>query len=153
MTLVKLNPFSPVNFHRTPSFDSAIDSVLNRSLSSFFSDDANLWHTVPAVNVIETEKKFQLDIAAPGLTKEDFKIEIENKALTISAEKKVENETKDDNSAFVRREFGFSSFKRSFTLPENVDTGAILAQYNNGVLSIEIPKTEPKKLTQVVEVK
>ncbi len=153
MTVVKLNPFSPASFERISSFDSALDSILNRNISSFFNDDANLWHTVPAVNVIESEKKFQLDIAAPGLIKEDFKIEIENKALVISAEKKVETESKYEGSAFVRREFGYTSFKRSFNLPDNVDSAAIVAQYNNGVLNIEIPKTEPKKLTQVIEVK
>ena len=153
MTLVKLNPFSPLGFNTTPSFDRAVDEVLNHSISSFFSDDAKLWHTVPAVNVMETEKFFQLDIAAPGLTKEDFKIEIENKALIISAEKKVEMETKSDDTTFVRREFGHTSFKRSFNLPENVDAGNIVAQYNNGILSVEIPKVELKRISQIIEVK
>ena len=153
MTLVKLNPFSPITYKNVPAFDRALDEVLNRSISSFFNDEAKLFHTVPAANVVETEKSFNLDIAVPGLTKEDFKIEIENKALVISAEKKIENETKDETTKFVRREFGYSNFKRSFTLPENVDVSSIAAQYNNGVLSIEIPKAEPKKTAHVVEVK
>ena len=88
MTTVKLNPFSPVTFHRAPSFDRALDEVLNRSISSFFNQDTKQWHSLPAANVIENDKYFKLEIAVPGLTKENFKIAIEKNVLQISAENK-----------------------------------------------------------------
>jgi HSP20 family protein len=113
-------------------------------VDSFFGDDFfNAWReplNLPAVNVKETEKAFNLEVAAPGLEKDDFKIEVDKGFLTISAEKEESNEEKDDQ--FTRREFSFRSFKRSFWLPEGVNADKILAKYENGVLNVELPKVK-----------
>jgi HSP20 family protein len=104
----------------------------------------------PAVNVEETEKEYRIEVAAPGLEKEDLKVSVNDGVLTISAEKKIEKE--ENNDHYIRREFGYTTFSRSFTLPEEVDSEKISAKHSNGVLNIQIPKAEAK-VTQVKEVK
>ncbi|RYY99955.1 MAG: Hsp20/alpha crystallin family protein [Chitinophagaceae bacterium] len=94
--------------------------------------------TLPAVNVSENKDRFQVALAAPGLQKEDFHIDVDDNQLTISAEKEERrNETEE---RFTRREYSFSSFSRSFRLPANVQADKIEAQYQNGVLTIALPK-------------
>jgi len=100
--------------------------------------------TLPSVNVKESADGFEVDMAAPGLEKKDFKIEINHGTLTISSEKKVENETK-TGEHFKRREFSYQSFSRSFTLPEMVDGDKVSAKYENGILKVSIPKKEEAK--------
>ena len=105
---------------------------------------------VPAVNVTETDKEFRLCIAAPGLEKKDFNIEAFDEMLTISAEH--EREEKETNDRYNRREYNYSSWSRSFTLPENSNYNKIDAQYKNGELKIVIPKMEvkePKKVKSI----
>ncbi len=104
----------------------------------WFGGMENLNSTVPAVNIKENEKDFELELAVPGRKKEDFDIEIDNNVLTISSEYKTESEVSEDN--YTRREFGFSSFKRSFTLPETIDEDKIKADYNDGILRFVLPK-------------
>jgi HSP20 family protein len=95
--------------------------------------------TNPSVNIVEKDNGFYLDLVSPGLSKDDFKIELKNKQLTISAEKKNETETKEDGKVW-RKEYSFNSFKRSFFLPETVEGNAIEANYEQGVLKVYIPK-------------
>lgn len=116
-----------------------------------FNDDAKSWTATPSVNVAENGAEYRLEVAAPGLTKEDFKVNIEDNILTISAEKTMENETK-EGEKFLRREFGYSTFKRSFTLPETVDIANIKATYENGVLHLTLPKTEVKKTLKTIDI-
>ncbi|HEY9702836.1 MAG TPA: Hsp20/alpha crystallin family protein [Allocoleopsis sp.] len=142
MAIVKFNPA----FNRYNTLDRFFNDVFNTPI---FNDEVKL--TTPSVNVIENGEAFKLEVAAPGLTKEDFKINVDDKVLTISAEKKTEKETK-DGEKYVRREFGYSAFKRSFTLPENVKPEDIKATYENGVLNINLPKAEVKKLVQTIEI-
>ena len=104
----------------------------------WFGGMENLNSTVPAVNIKENEKDFELELSVPGRKKEDFDIEIDNNVLTISSEYKTESEVSEDN--YTRREFGFSSFKRSFTLPETIDEDKIRADYNDGILRFVLPK-------------
>lgn len=106
--------------------------------------------TSPAVNVVEEENEFRIDMAVPGLSKGDFRIELENEVLTISSEDK---EKKDDKGhSYMRREFSYSTFKRSFQLPESVDMDNIKASHEAGILTIQLPKKEemvekaPKKI-------
>ena len=87
---------------------------------------------------METNKEFKLELAAPGLERKDFNVEIENHVLKISAEK--EEEKSEKNGGYSRREYSFNSFSRSFSLPENVKEGSIDAKYENGVLKVSIPK-------------
>lgn len=118
------------------------------NFGSFFEDDffqnrlmpSRLLQNMPATNIRETDKDFQIEIAVPGLKKEDFKIDIDNGMLSISAEKRDEKEEKDKN--YTRREYNYSSFSRSFRLPETVKEEGIDASYNNGVLMLCIPKKE-----------
>jgi HSP20 family protein len=102
----------------------------------------------PPANIHETNKEFQLDLSVPGMKRDDFKVDVEDGVLTISSEKEEEKEDKDKN--YRRREFSYSSFSRTFTLPENVDENNINAKYDNGMLHVTIPKKEvsmskPKK--------
>ena len=92
------------------------------------------------MNITETKDAYQVDLLVPGLSKEDFKINLENKTLTISAEKVAES--KDENQKQLRREFSFRSFKRSFTLNEQVDAEKIQAKYENGILKLQLAKKE-----------
>lgn len=106
---------------------------------------------VPAVNVSETEKEFRLSIAAPGLEKGDFKVEAYDDMLTISAEHEREDK-EEKNGNYNRREYNYSSWSRSFSLPENCDLGKINAEYKNGELKVVIPKMqvkEPKKAKSI----
>ena len=106
--------------------------------------------SVPPVNIRETDTSFEVELSAPGKTKEDFNIEVDNDLLTISSEFKSENTT--EEGKFTRREFSYSSFRRSFTLPETVNADDIKANYENGILKIGLPKREealPKPKTMI----
>lgn len=110
--------------------------------------------SIPAVNIIEDSSNFALEIAAPGLTKEDFKIEVEEDMLKISSEKAIEEEKEDNkDSHFRKREFNYENFERSFKLPENIEIDKIQATYENGVLKVTLPIMEEKKvLKKMVEI-
>lgn len=100
--------------------------------------------TAPAVNVVETAEGFRIEVAAPGLQKSDFKLNLDQNRLTISAEK--ENKAQETNEKYTRREFSYSSFQRTFTLPTTVDGEKINATYADGVLHVELPKREEAKV-------
>ena len=127
--------------------------------NDFFDNDwmvkANA--TAPAINVIETEKAYKVELAAPGMTKEDFNVRIdEENNLVISMEKKTENKEEKKDGRYLRREFSYSKFQQTMILPENVDKDHISAQVENGVLNIELPKLseeEVKKPDRTIEVK
>ena len=129
---------------------------LDRYLDPFFNSDdfwsSNLARTnVPAVNVSETENAYELDLAAPGKSKEDFEITIENNTLSISSESESSSETEEKN--FTRKEFSYKSFKRSFRLPEDAKSEDIDAKYKDGVLHVVIPKvTSTVKKTKTIQV-
>lgn len=137
-------------------FSNQMPSVFDR----FFENDMFVWSnrnysntntTLPAVNIKEDEDGFEIEMSAPGLDKKDFKIELNNSVLSISSEKKAENETK-EGQQFIRREFSYQSFSRSFNLPESVEGEKIKAKYENGILSVSIPKKEeakPKPVKQI----
>ncbi|MCC5943527.1 MAG: Hsp20/alpha crystallin family protein [Bernardetiaceae bacterium] len=101
---------------------------------------------VPRVNIAEDEDKFAIEVAAPGMQKDDFSIELDNEVLSISSEAKQESETKDDR--YTRKEFSYTSFKRSFTLPQSADGEKIEAKYEDGILYVHIPKREEAKPKQ-----
>lgn len=125
-------------------------SVLRNLFQQGVSKPVN---TSPYVNVKETETAYELEIAAPGLTKEDFKINVEGQTLTISAEKESKEEEKE--KGYTRREFSYAAFKRSFNLPERtVETDKITAKYTDGVLQLNIPKIEEvnNKLSKTIQV-
>jgi HSP20 family protein len=121
-----LEGFSPI-FHRI--FDEDVRAI--KAVSK------------PAVNVKETEQSFVLEVAAPGLQKSDFQIKVEKDTLSIATEVKNEDETKTEN--YKRKEFNYQAFKRSFTLPENVNAENITAEYKDGILHVSIAKFEKEK--------
>lgn len=139
MTLIKRNG----NLNSLPGlFDDFFTRDLFDWNTSNFSGAGN---SLPAVNVKETAETFEVEVAAPGMNKEDFKVELNNNVLTISSERKNEHEEKEDEK-FTRREFSYQSFQRSFTLSkEAVDADNIQAKYENGVLRLSIPKREEVK--------
>lgn len=135
MALVKWNP----EVSLFPSFPSWFDD--------FFADRGDFAFpavkgvSMPAVNVTENKNEYKLEVAAPGFKKEDFKLEVKNGYLTISGESKQESEKKEEDK-YTRREFRYSSFSRSFALPDNVQDAKISARYNDGILLITLPKSE-----------
>jgi HSP20 family protein len=135
--------------YTTPSiFDEFFnDSYLPRFFESDSKSNASF---SPAVNVEETDKEYRIEVAAPGLEKGDMKVSVDDGVLTIKAEKKLENEESKNN--YIRREFGYTSFSRSFTLPEEIEVEKINAKHKNGVLNVTLPKTEVK-VAPVKEVK
>lgn len=126
-------------------FTKQMPSVFDR----FFDGDLMDWSndvntTLPSVNIKETKEGFEVKVAAPGFDKNDFKLELNHDVLTISSEKQAENETK-EGEQYTRREYCYSSFKRSFVLPDSADAEKINAEYKNGILDITIPKKEEAK--------
>ncbi len=134
--------------------EGMVPSILTDFFSDYFNGDVSprfAQASVPAVNINESENEFKVELAAPGMSKPDFHIEVENGLLTISAEKKEEK--KEENVQYTRKEFSYSSFKRSFTLPESVNPENISAAYENGVLVLTLPKKEESKVKPVKEIK
>ena len=125
---------------RFPWFSSEFSNFLGED--DFFND--RFWlrkvHNEPAMNIKETETEYQVELAAPGLSKEDFEIFIDNGYLNIYAEKKTETESQEDN--YTRKEFSYNSFKRSLMLPENVKEDDIKVTYDKGVLKFNLIKVE-----------
>lgn len=116
-----------------------MEDVINNGWNRIFFDDEREFASVP-VNANETDNSFELQVIAPGLKKEDFKLNIEKNVLTISFEQK--EEAKDETTKWLRKEYKFRSFKRSFTLNEKISTSGITAKYNDGILNISLPKKE-----------
>jgi len=129
------------------------DNFLSKDLMDWGSSNFSVTDTtLPAVNVKETEEAFEIEVAAPGMKKGDFKVHIENNLLTISSEKK-EEKNEEEKGRFTRREFSYQSFQRSFTVPENlVDGDKISAKYHEGILCITLPKREEVKPKPVREI-
>lgn len=129
-------------FTRQPfekSFNTIMEDLFTE-IPDFLKNEINKtdWKGSVPVNVKETEKSFELEVIAPGFTKEDFKINLENNLLTVSAEKK--EDVKADGEKQIRNEYNFKSFKRSFTIDEKIDATKTDASYINGVLRLNFPK-------------
>ena len=136
MNIVRFNPFRTV---RPTSFDHLLDDFFGNGLSEFFNSDT--FAGTPSVNVIETDSAFEIEIAAPGLSKEDFTVEADNDRLTISVQKEDKESEKVDGK-FTRREFNYSKFSRSFHLSEDINKDEITASYRDGVLKLNLAKNE-----------
>jgi HSP20 family protein len=122
-------------------------SVFSNLIEDFFNESVPAWtglSTKPRVNVREADNNFTLEIAVPGFGKEDFNIDVDGNLLTVSAKKETEKE-EEDKKGYTRREFNYSEFSRSFTLPDSVNPDAISCKYNNGLLNVLIPKKEGSK--------
>ena len=131
-----------------------LPSIFNDFFDNEWMEKANA--TAPAINVLENEKEYKVELAAPGMTKEDFDVHIdEENNLVISMEKKNEKKEDEKNGRYLRREFSYSKFQQTMILPEDVDKEKISATVNNGVLDIELPKLvkeELPKQKRVIEI-
>ncbi len=133
--------------------DVLFPSLMNEIFKpDWFGGMENYSTKIPAVNIKENETDYELELAVPGRKKEDFNIEIDDNVLTISAEKKSEEIKSEKN--YTRKEFGFHSFKRAFTLPETIDEDKIKASYTDGLLKFTLPKKEealpkPKRMIEL----
>lgn len=125
---------------------SVLDDMLKADWFGGTTNVNRLGSNLPAVNILETEDNFRVEVAAPGKKREDFNIELDNEILIISSEVKKEEETTEKQGRFTRKEFNYSNFKRAFSLPETVNNDNITASYENGVLMITLPKKEEAKV-------
>ncbi|MBL4676674.1 MAG: Hsp20/alpha crystallin family protein [Mucilaginibacter sp.] len=145
MTLVKFNS-KPINA-LMPGSNDVFDSIFNETLSN-----DRLVARVPAVNISESENNYHVELAAPGLKKEDFKLNLDRNQLSVSVEQSSEQQDVQRN--YSKREYSYSSFVRAFTLPESADHGQIEASYVDGVLKIDIAKREEAKaVRRQIEIK
>ena len=137
-----------------PSFPSLIDRFFEGDLMDWNSTNfAGTNSTLPAINIKEDDEQFHIEVAAPGMKKNDFKVNYDNGRLTISSERKDEVEKK-EGEKITRKEFSYESFQRSFTVAENaVDPDKIKATYNDGILTITLPKREELKPKPLKEIK
>ena len=120
--------------------------------NDFFNDSflmPQFHSTSPAINVSEDDKAYQVEIAAPGMTKEDFKISLADDDIVILMEKKLDNKDEGKDKKYIRREFSYSKFEQRLMLPDNVERSKISARMTDGVLNIDIPKMTPQKNAQV----
>ena len=136
MTIVRTSEF--------PSFSSLFDDFFNPEIGDWKRQNySSTQTTLPKVNIKEDDDGFAVEMAAPGMSKKDFNLELDNNVLTISSEKHDESKNEDD--LYTRREFSYQSFQRSFTLPDTADGEKIKASYEDGILHIGIPKKEEAK--------
>jgi HSP20 family protein len=147
MYKINLNP----NYNDLKPVASIFDELINTGLSSMLG--AGFATNAPQVNILESDEAFTLELAAPGLRKEDFQLNVKDDTLTVSMEEKNTESDTDEN--YIRREYRFSSFKKSFQLPDSVDQGSIAAGYENGVLQITLPKVkkEERETLRTIEIK
>jgi HSP20 family protein len=138
MTLVKFNNNKGANA-LLPGFNDVFESIFN---DTFFND--RMVARVPAVNISETADHYQVELAAPGLRKQDFKISLDRNMLNIAVENQTENS--EEAKRCSKREFSYTSFVRSFTLPDHADHNRIEAHYEDGILLVDIAKKEEAKM-------
>lgn len=136
MKLIKPN-YSPMK----DVFQDFFSNAVNRTLSDILNIDSPV--SLPSVNIVESPDNFKIEMAAPGLEKGDFKLSLENNRLSVSSEK--EERKTEENENFTRKEFSYSSFTRSFDLPDTLDVENISANYENGILYITLPKRAEAK--------
>lgn len=149
MTLIKMNPAR--EFFRERMMPSEVNSLFE----SFFNDglgkfERNVFFT-PRVDVLEKAAQFEVHLALPGLKKEEISISIEKNTMTVSGERKMKNENKEDKFHMVENFYG--KFSRSFTLPENIDISKIEGSFEDGMLTVTLPKAEVKQNTTKVVIK
>lgn len=147
MTMLTVKPENGrVNF---PRFSNLFENLFENELNTLTNNQ--IFKTPVLVNVKDTKESYVIEVAAPGFAKENFSIKVEGSMLTLSAEKK-EGE-KSEGHKYTRKEFNFSSFSRSFTLPKTVDATKITAAYEGGILSVVLPKKEEAKVANAFDIK
>ena len=133
-----------------PAFSNLLENIFDSNLPAFFHNE---WNRLaqPSVNIKDTKEAYQIEVAAPGFSKENFSVKVEDNILTIGAE--VKEDKLEEGEKFTRKEFSYSSFKRSFTLPKTVLADKIAGSYDKGILTVTLPKAEEAKQKGAIEVK
>ena len=139
--------YSTANDYVPTSFSNLIDRFFGESLAR---TGGSSYSFVPKVDILETEAAYEINVAVPGLKKEDFKIDLNDNFLTISGERKFSKEREENNVHVVETQYG--NFSRSFSLPENVDASKISAKYADGILEVTVPKDDKKTLKTTIKV-
>jgi len=139
--------YSTANDFAPTSFSNLIDRFFNDSVAR---TGGSSYSFVPKVDILENDTAYEINVAVPGLSKDDFHLDLNDNFLTISGERKFSKEKKEKNLHVVETQYG--NFSRSFALPENVDASKINAKYNNGILEITVPKDEKKILKTTIKV-
>lgn len=141
------------------SFTGMVDRVFQDNLNRFFDDkfwgfDGLNRNVKVPVNMRETDKSYELDLVAPGLKKEDFKVNLNGDTLTVSFEQRQENEQSNKEEGWLRNEFRLGSFSRSFQLDDSIEVSGISARYQDGILHLQLPKKEgAQKVSRTIEIK
>ena len=134
-------------------FPSTMDNFFSPDFFKIQRQTANVDFSAPAVNVKEDENSFTVELAAPGMKRDDFKVEVDHGNLVISSEKEQSKDEKDEQGKYTRKEFSYQSFRRAFTLPERmIDSEKVLAKYENGILYVNLPKREESKVKPVKQI-
>ena len=144
MNLIKFNPFLPLNV----SLGDTFETFFERGLGDFLGSD--LVNEMPRANVKLTNGAFEIEVAAPGFSREDFEIKVEENHLIVSAQKKSEIET--DDGEYRRREFSFGSFSRSFKLDDSINLEEVTAKYEGGILKLHLPQQNKLETQRVIEI-
>ncbi len=140
-----------LNLRRNSGTERALNNFFDMNfLPSVFNFDEDWGTQKPAVNIEENEKEYVLEVATPGLDKKDITIHLDQRVLSIASSKEAKNEKKQDN--YLCREFNYSSFSRSFTLPEDTDSSNIKASHKNGILNIVIPKNKAVQIQKEIKI-
>ena len=134
----------------SPRFSNLIENIFDTDFPTFINNEF-LKHAGPSVNIKDTKDAYSIEVSAPGFSKDSFNVKVEDGLLTISGEAKEEK--LDEGTKFTRKEFVHSSFKRSFTLPKTIVADKIGAGYENGILTVTLPKMEEAKTKGTIEVK
>lgn len=135
-----------VRWRNLPTFTDMFDNLFEQEQNRLATKQ---YDCTPAVNILESKEAFEIELAVPGMAREDFGINLENNVLTISSEKELQ---RDNDRSFTRREFTYGTFSRSFTLPKTVDSEKISADYLNGILRISLPKKEEVKFSRQISI-
>ncbi len=131
-----------IRWHKRPLMDNRFE----RDFDTGFERNCGC---VPATNILESEQAFEIQLAVPGMKKEDFKMEMEENILTVTFEKKEEEKPAGE---YLRREFDMDEFTRSFSIPKTADVESIKAKYDNGILHITVPKIDKARLSKQIKV-
>lgn len=137
-----------IRWHRRPAMSSVFDDMFERGFNTGFERNCGC---VPATNILEDEKTFEIQLAVPGMKKDDFKMEMEDNVLSVIFEKK-EEEKPQEGVEYLRREFEMDEFTRSFSIPKTADVENIKARYDNGILHITVPKIDKARLSKQIKI-
>lgn len=137
-----------IRWNRRPMLSDVFDNMLERNFNTGFEKNCGC---MPATNILENEGAFEIQLAVPGMKKDDFKMEMEDNVLSVIFEKQAE-EPKDEGVEYLKREFDMEAFTRSFSIPKTADVEQIKARYDNGILYITVPKVDKARLSKRIEI-